>query len=166
MQGQMGARQFGGGPGGGGGPGDGTGRIAGGPAQPGGGQFANRQPQGQMGGGPRQPGAGGGAPLSEDQILQRLIGNTLDFASPIGGQQITLYFAEGGKLEQRIAGVDQLLTRRWFFDNRGLFCRSTNRPDRNHCVRVRAGAQPDILTMFNRRFSYEARVTQGRALQP
>jgi len=102
--------------------------------------------------------------LSEAEIRKTVIGNTIKFIAPSNGKYAFVYFAEDGKAQIKMAGNEKLFKRKWFFDDRGLLCRTTGRQNRSHCTKVRATGNPDTIFMYNKNQNYEAKIFKGRHL--
>ena len=102
--------------------------------------------------------------LSESEIRETVIGNTLNFIAPSNGKNLFVYFAEGGEVEIKVAGGASIVEKKWFFDERGLLCRTAGQKNRNHCARVRATDKSRTIFLFNKKLNYEAKLFKGRHL--
>ncbi len=57
-----------------------------------------------------------------------------------------------------------MIRKRWFFNAKGMLCRTVGPQDRNHCTRVQTTDDADILTLRNQRVNYRATVLSGKKL--
>lgn len=101
--------------------------------------------------------------LDEAEIRRTVIGNTLNFNAPSNGQNTFVYFAKDGATEIKVGSQDgAAIRKRWFFNARGLLCRTVGKQDRNHCTRVQSSDGPSTLTLLNQKVRYQATVLPGR----
>lgn len=103
--------------------------------------------------------------LSEAEIRQLLVGNTLNFIAPSNGQPYYIFFAPDGSAVGKMArpGARQF-TKRWFFDDKGMLCRTVGPANQNHCAKVQATDEANVLTLFNAQVRYQGTVVSGRSL--
>lgn len=101
--------------------------------------------------------------LGEAEIRRTVIGNTLNFDAPSNGKNTFVYFAADGTAETRVAGQGAgPIRKRWFFNPKGLLCRTVGKQNRNHCTRVQSTSDSQTLTMRNQKVQYPATVLSGR----
>jgi len=101
--------------------------------------------------------------LSEAEIRGTVIGNTLNFVAPSNGLNMYVYFAEDGTAETKLTGQGaRTLRKKWFFNPKGLLCRTVGKQNRNHCTRVQSTSDAKTLTLLNQQVRYPATVLNGR----
>jgi hypothetical protein len=103
--------------------------------------------------------------LSETEIRQTVIGNTLNFVAPSNGRNLYVYFSEDGSAAVKAADPGlKVIVKRWFFNDKGMLCRTVGPADRNHCTRVKSTNDRNTLTLLTPRVEYQATVIGGRSL--
>ncbi|MEK9777060.1 MAG: hypothetical protein VW339_13105, partial [Quisquiliibacterium sp.] len=102
--------------------------------------------------------------LSEEEIRKTVIGNTLNFDAPSNGKNTFVYFSADGTAETRVGGQGaEPVRKRWFFNAKGMLCRTFGEKNRNHCMRVQSTSEPQTVTMRNQTVQYSATVLSGRS---
>ncbi|MBT7485155.1 MAG: amidohydrolase family protein [Rhodospirillales bacterium] len=102
-------------------------------------------------------------PLSKREIRKLIVGNTLDFIAPTNGNHLFIYFDEDGSAFLKRGGRNRVFTKRWFINKKSMLCRTT-RNDKKHCTKILLKNQPDQITLFNKKFRYQAKLSNGRKL--
>ncbi len=112
--------------------------------------------------------AGAGAPpgkfLSESEIRQAIVGNTLNFRSPRNGLNMFVFLHEkGGVVAKAEYAREPVTMHTWFFKDGDIFCRTVQLDKRHHCTRVAVGDDTDTLNFVNakRGVFYQAKVLAG-----
>ena len=103
--------------------------------------------------------------LSETEIRQTVIGNTIEFRSPRNGQTMFVYFAENGAAVVRSGGGPAVRAmKNWFFKDSGILCRTAGPQNRDHCTKVARGPNNGTFEFVLPTQRYSARVLQGSQL--
>ena len=103
--------------------------------------------------------------LSEAEIREAIVGNTLNFQMPSNGQNLYVYFSEDGSVSVKGANAgNPVVTKKWFINETGMLCRTYGRENKNHCTKVQTTSDSSILTLLNRKLRYQATLTSGRKL--
>jgi hypothetical protein len=87
----------------------------------------------------------------------------LDFIAPTNGNHLFIYFDEDGSAFLKRGGRNRVFTKRWFINKKSMLCRTT-RNDKKHCTKILLKNQPDQITLFNKKFRYQAKLSNGRKL--
>ena len=99
--------------------------------------------------------------LTEAEISETVIGNTLSFMAPSNGQPLFVYFAEDGRAVTKSAGSPKKFFKQWFFDDKGMLCRTFGPQDRKTCTRIGTMDAPDKLILWNNKINFEAVLLAG-----
>ncbi len=102
--------------------------------------------------------------LSESEIRQAIVGNTLNFRSPRTGVNLFVYLHEDGSVVVKGEHAREPVTMHtWFFKQGDIFCRTVQLDMRQHCTRVAVGDDAGTLNFINAKNSvfYQAKVLKG-----
>ena len=102
--------------------------------------------------------------LSEAEIRQIVVGNTLSFQAPSSGQNLFGHFAEDGSASIKAVGRENVITKKWFINDKGMLCRTFGKANKNHCTKVQTTGDPSTVTLLNKKVKYQATLTSGRKL--
>lgn len=102
--------------------------------------------------------------LSEAEIRQTVIGNTLNFQAPSNGQNLYVHFAEDGSASIKAEGRENVVTKKWFINDKGMLCRTFGKANKNHCTKVQSTSDPRTVTLLNKKVRYQATLIDGRKL--
>ena len=103
--------------------------------------------------------------LNADQIMERVIGKTLNFRAPSSGENLFVYFSPDGAVELKAANAeDEPQVKKWFINDNDMLCRTFGPKDKNHCTRIAPTDGPDRLVMTNKKVRYGAKILEGRSL--
>lgn len=103
--------------------------------------------------------------LTEAEIHETVIGNTISFKAPSNGRPLLIYFGEDGRVDIKVVGsTDRIISKKWFIKGGKMLCRTFGRQNKNHCTLVSTTPTPNTVLMFNKKLNYEARLLQGRQL--
>jgi predicted TIM-barrel fold metal-dependent hydrolase len=102
-------------------------------------------------------------PLSKREIRKLIVGNTIDFIAPSNGKHLFIYFDEDGRALLKRDGSNRVIPKRWFINKKSMLCRTT-RNDKKHCTKILLKNQPGQITLFNKKFRYQAKLSNGRKL--
>jgi len=113
---------------------------------------------------PQLVSTGSPAFLTKAQIMETVIGNTLNFRSPRNGEDVSVYFAEDGTVDIAASNKPRTFHKVWFINKLAMLCR-TAMQNRKHCVNVARGDGPDTLELSNPiGINYSATILKGRQL--
>ncbi|MDH3700884.1 MAG: outer membrane protein assembly factor BamD, partial [Alphaproteobacteria bacterium] len=108
--------------------------------------------------------AGLGQILSKAEIMETVIGNTVNFRHPAFGSSIFIYFGEDGYAFVKGYHPTKTFRKVWFFNKLGMLCRYKVRPQKI-CLRVARSDDPSKFELSTPHgVSFDATMLKGRQL--
>ncbi len=102
--------------------------------------------------------------LTQAEIKENIIGNTLNFIAPRNGVDLFVYYDEDGYAYIRHADMSRTKTTQWFFEGTEMLCRYRKRKSKR-CVRFAKSGEPTRLEASNTYgLRYQTKILKGRQL--
>ena len=105
--------------------------------------------------------------MTEAQVRSKLVGNTITFRNAVSGKTILIYFNADGHTEiETKADPKRVFTKKWFFNEKGVLCRTIGKDNHTVCTPIAAGKKPDTLRfeIVKKSKSFQVTVLAGRQL--
>ncbi len=102
--------------------------------------------------------------LSEEEIRQTIIGNTLNFRAPGSGRNLFVYYSVDGRVLVKYASGDRVTTKKWFIIDKNVLCRTYSKKNKKQCVRIARTDTANEFNLANEKVDFQAILLEGRQL--